>query len=335
MIYKRIIIFLIGLLFVISGIFFYLNSPPELMQDEIMYIKKGATIKSVARELKGRNLITNEKFFILLAVSGKTTIINGKYKIFKGMTSTEILGRFSRGEILRRKITIPEGFNIYEIATRLESNEISKYRDFIYYAFDSKFLKSLKISNSSIEGYIFPDTYIFAEESDPRDVIIIMYNRLKGILKSIDRSNLKKLNLNIHQLINLSSLIEKEAKIPSERRYISAVFHNRLRKGIKLGCDPTVRYAVKKFDGRIRYRDLRYNSPYNTYVYTGLPPTPICSPGKKSIIAALNPVKTRYLYFVARNDGSHYFSKSLKEHNRAVEFYQKGINNGFVDKQQL
>ena len=147
-------------------------------------------------------------------------------------------------------------------------------------------------------------------------------------------SNLKKLNLNSDTLINLASLIEKEAKLPSERNLISAVFHNRLKRGIALYCDPTVRYAVKKFKGRITYSDLKTDSPFNTYKYRGLPPTPICSPGKESIIAALNPAKSSYLYFVARDDGSHYFSKTLKEHNRAVDYYQKGINNGFVDSQK-
>ncbi|MCP4727090.1 MAG: endolytic transglycosylase MltG, partial [bacterium] len=207
-----------------------------------------------------------------------------KYKIFNGMTSTKILRRLSRGEVLRRKVTIPEGFNLYEIAARLDANDITNSDDILYYSTDSKFLKSLGVPSSSLEGYLFPDTYIFAEESDARDIIIIMNNRLKSILKSIDLTNLKKLNLNINQLLNLASLIEAEAKIASERRYISAVFHNRLRRGIKLGCDPTVRYAVKKFKGRIRYSDLKYNSPYNTYLYPGLPPTPICSPGKESIL---------------------------------------------------
>ncbi len=153
------------------------------------------------------------------------------------------------------------------------------------------------------------------------------------ILNSIDLSNLGKLNLSTKQLLILSSIIEKEAKIPSERVLISAVFHNRLKRGIPLYSDPTIRYALKKFKGRIRYKDLKYDSPYNTRIYKGLTPTPICSSGKDSTIAALNPAKSDFLYFVARNDGSHYFSKTLKLHNKAVDYYQKGIGNGFIDNQ--
>lgn len=173
------------------------------------------------------------------------------------------------------------------------------------------------------------------EESDARYIIKIMNERLKHILNDIDLSGLNKLKLNMHELLTFASLIEKEAKIPSERKYISAVFHNRRRFGMKMDCDPTVRYAVKKFTGAIYRKDLESESPYNTYVHYGLPPTPISSIGMDSIISALNPAPVDFLFFVARNNGSHYFSRTLKEHYRAVDYYQKGIKNGFIDKQRL
>lgn len=332
---KKIIILSTGVIFILSGIFFLLNSPPEYMGDEIIYIKKGESISSTAAYLKGKNLIRSSIFFKFLAVSQSANIIIGKYKIFKGMSSNEILKRLSKGDVLKREVTIPEGFNLYETGERLSDNSICGYNDFIKYAFDRDFLTSTGIFSSSAEGFLYPDTYIFAEGKNAGDIIIIMHNRMKEVLDSIDLSNLKSLNLNIDKLINLASLIEKEAKLPEERKYISAVFHNRLKRDIALYCDPTVRYAVKKFKGRITYNDLKVDSPFNTYRYKGLPPTPICSPGKDSIVAALNPAETNYLYFVAREDGSHYFSKTLKEHNRAVEFYQKGIDNGFIDDQEL
>ncbi len=333
--YKKIILIITGLLLIISGIFLHMDSSPGYMKDDIIQIQKGDSVSKVARTLKKKNLIRYENFFKYLAILQRANVIIGKYKIYEGMTSNEILRRLSKGEILRKKITIPEGFNIYEIAEILSENDITQSDDFLTYSSDKKLIQSLGLNSISIEGYLFPDTYIFAEGKDARDIITVMYNRLKEVLATLDLKNMKKLNLNTDKLLNLSSLIEKEAKVPEERTYISAVFHNRLKRDIALYCDPTVRYAVKKFKGRIRYSDLKSDSPYNTYRYKGLPPTPICSPGRESIIAALNPAKSNFLYFVARNDGSHYFSKTLKEHNRAVEYYQKGIKNGFIDNQKL
>ncbi|HDP80904.1 MAG TPA: endolytic transglycosylase MltG [Spirochaetes bacterium] len=187
----------------------------------------------------------------------------------------------------------------------------------------------------SLEGYLFPDTYIFPEESDSRDVIMAAYRRMRTVLDGLDLPNMKISGLSLHETLTLASLIEKEAQIPRERKYISAVFHNRLKRGMKLDCDPTVRYAARNFKGPITRSELDSLSPYNTYVHRGLPPTPICSPGKESILAAVNPAPVDFLYFVSRNDGSHYFSATLNEHNRAVRFYQRGVKSGFIDRQKL
>jgi UPF0755 protein len=146
---------------------------------------------------------------------------------------------------------------------------------------------------------------------------------------------IQKSNLSLNDVIKLASLIEEEAAIASERKYVSSVFHNRLKAGMKLDCDPTVRYAVKNFKGKILFRDLKSDSPYNTYMHKGFPPTPISSPGRESILAAINPAKSDYLYFVARNDRSHYFSVSKAEHDLAVKKYRDGINSHFEDNQRL
>ncbi len=325
-----------GILLLAAGLLMFLNSPPSNMRDDSFPVEKGESLTHAAGRLKEKNLIKNEKFFVYLAlIEGKSNILIGKYKIYRGMSSRDIIKKLSAGDIIRRNVTIPEGFNLYEIAQRLEENNIAGSDEFLEYAFDRVYLNSIGINYESAEGLLFPDTYSFAEGQDARDIIIIMHNRFKEITKSIDWSNLDKYHLNKYNLLNLASLIEKEARVQSERKYISAVFHNRLDRHMKLDCDPSVRYAVRKFKDRLTYDDLKYDSPYNTYLHSGLPPTPICSPGKKSILAALNPVKSGYLFFVARNDGSHYFSKTLREHNKAVDFYQKGINNGFIDKQNL
>ncbi len=333
---KNLFLLLIGFLLIAGGIFVYLNSPPLHMEDEILVIEKGETLKGVARDLKEKNLIRNESFFVYLAIlQGDSKVLTGTYKIFRDMSSRDIIKRLSSGDVILKKITIPEGYNLYEIADLLEENNITSGNEFLKYSFNREFLDSINIFALSAEGLLFPDTYVFSESRDARDIIIAMHKHFKNIMNSIDLSPLKNLKLDNYELIILASLIEKEAKVPHERRYISAVFHNRLKRNMTLGCDPTIRYAVKKFKGTITYSDLKHDSPYNTYIHPGLPPTPICSPGKESLLAALDPVSTSYLYFVARNDGSHYFSKSLKEHNRAVDFYQKGINNGFTDDQKL
>ncbi|MBN2402917.1 MAG: endolytic transglycosylase MltG [Spirochaetes bacterium] len=333
---KKIILFTAGLLLIVSGLGLFLNSPPADMHDDSFLVEKGDSLSRTAVRLKNKNLINSSRFFVYLAlIEGRSNVITGKYKIYSGMSSRDIIKKLSKGDIIRRKVTIPESFNLYETAQKLEENKITEADEFLEYSFDTLFLMSIGINRDSAEGLLFPDTYTFAENQDARDIIIIMYNHLKKVLNSIDLSNLNKYSLNAYELLKLASLIEKEAKVQSERKYISAVFHNRLSKRMKLDCDPGVRYGIKKFRNRLSYSDLKYDTLYNSYLHSGLPPTPICSPGKNSILAALNPAKSAYLFFVARNDGSHYFSKTLREHNRAVDFYQKGINNGFIDRQKL
>ncbi len=303
------------------------------MEDKIISIKKGAHVSSIAYQLKEDGLISNAQFFKYLAILKNVKIVAGKYKIQKILTSYEILKKLSGGEVLKIKVTIPEGYNLFEIARVLETHKITSSDDFLSYTFNEDFLQSIGIFSQSAEGYIFPDTYIFSEGLGAKEVILNMHNQMIKTLDSINLSNLNQFNLNRNQLLILSSIVEKEAHLASERKLISSVFHNRLRRGMRLDSDPTIRYAVKKFKGRIRTADLNYDSPFNTRKYKGLTPTPICSPGRDSILASLNPDNTEFFYFVARNDGSHYFSKTLKEHNKAVEYYQKGIDNGFVDKQ--
>ncbi|MCP4136621.1 MAG: endolytic transglycosylase MltG [bacterium] len=333
---KIIIILLIAAILPGLAVSYHLNSPPALMQEEIFTVKNGETLNRVAYNLKKNNLVKNRLFFRLLAYPmRKKHIKTGRYRIFANMTSVEIFKKLTSGKILTREITIPEGFNIYQVAVRLEKNKITKPGKFLYYAFNKSFLESIKIYAPSVEGYLFPDTYVFPEESDARDIIGSMHNKMKKVLKNIDIPHEKRVTMDWHKILTLASLVEKEAQIPSERIYVSSVFHNRIEENMRMDCDPTVRYAVKKFTGRITYRDLAFDSPYNTYVRKGLPPTPICSPGKDALRAAISPKETEYLYFVARNDGSHYFSKSLREHNRAVRFYQRNEQNGFIDNQRL
>ena len=333
---KRTMIITVTAVLLFSAAVLYYDSAPSDMAGSVFIIPAGQPLRKVAVELAGLNLIKSSRFFIILcSLKPGFTYNAGKYRIHSGMGTHEIVSMFGSGKQITSKVTIPEGYNIYEIAEKLEDNGITSAAGFIRFCHNREFLQSAGINSSAAEGYLFPDTYIFTEGMNPRDVIILMHKRFRSIIKSIGHDRIKKSGMSIDELVKLASLIEEEAAVPLERKYVSSVFHNRIKKGMRFDCDPTVRYALKKFRGRLYYDDLKVDSPYNTYMYRGFPPTAISCPGRDSIIAALMPADSTYLYFVARNDRSHYFSSTLSEHNRAVEKYIKGINNGFTDTQRL
>ena len=320
----------------LSASVYYLNQSPAFMRDEIFIIHQGESPRFIALRLKRNNLIKNSNFFL---ASGMLThgynYKCGKYKIRQGMTSFDILKIICLGKVLSEKITIPEGYNIYEMAEKLDGAGITSKKEFLKYCSDSRFLKKIGINSGTAEGYLFPDTYTFREDMDAGEVIKVMYKRFSNVIESIGMNEIKRSGLSFDDVIKLASLIEEEAAVAAERKYISSVFHNRIKRNMRFDCDPTVRYAVRKFSGKIYFADLKTDSPYNTYLYKGFPPTPISSPGRDSIIAAINPAQSSFLYFVSRNDRSHYFSSSLREHNTAVKKYRNGENCGFTDNQRL
>lgn len=323
----------IGLCSAIAA-FYMLDSAPATTETISFTVKNGATVRSVAHSLKERGAIRNSDFFVLLSYLDKGVALKrGTYTIKAKSRSREILAKIAQGNITTVQVTIPEGFNIFAIAQRLDSKKICKKSTFLFYAFDRDFLESRGIRGPSAEGYLFPETYAFAPNSNAQDVIIHLHNTMLKKLESLGyKENMPK-NFDIHKLLIMASLVEKEAQVKSEQARVASVFHNRIKRNMRFDSDPTVRYAVKKFKGRIRYKDLDSLSPYNTYKHKGFMPGPIASPGLGAIKATLSPEKSSFLYFVARNDGSHYFSKSLSRHNKAVEYYQKNIRNGFNDDQ--
>ncbi|MFQ5717561.1 MAG: endolytic transglycosylase MltG, partial [Nitrospinales bacterium] len=188
---------------------------------------------------------------------------------------------------------------------------------------DRSLIDSLDIPGENLEGYLFPETYHFDKNTDERAIVKTMVDTFKRrALKPEYLDRARELGFSFHKIITLASLIEKETGREDERELISAVFHNRLRKNMRLQCDPTVIYALKNFDGNLRKKDLGIDSPYNTYRYAGLPPGPIANPGLESIRAALYPASANYIYFVSKQNGSHEFSSALADHNRAVRKYQ-------------
>jgi len=239
------------------------------------------------------------------------------------MPPADILSKLLTGRVLLHTVTIPEGYTVNQIADALEERQITSRAELLRLASDKAFIKTLGIGAEAVEGYLFPDTYRFAKGTPAKDVIRTMVEQLDHIMTEEWQAKAKDMNLTVHQVLTLASVIEKETGSRDERPHISSVFHNRLKKRIPLQSDPTVIYGLPNFDGNLRKRDLSHASPYNTYRWAGLPPGPIANPGAESIRAALYPATSKYLYFVSRNDGTHHFSATLMEHNRAVEKYQK------------
>ncbi|HOM87231.1 MAG TPA: endolytic transglycosylase MltG [Spirochaetota bacterium] len=331
---KSLVVSLIIIVAIVIGIIWLLNHAPAGMHGDIITIRPGMNLHQTAYYLKSKNVITSASFFIVMGrLLNETNVIAGNYRIYEGENSFSILHKITRGRFITKKVTIPEGFTMYDIARLLDSNDICSEGNFLYYAQSPAFMTSVGIPAPGAEGYLFPDTYLLPENSDPRDVIIRLVNQTKKVITEIKNSVDGK-NVSVHDMLVIASLVEREAKINSERPLIAAVFYNRLRLKMRLDCDSTVQYGLKKFGKKLTYNDLNEDTPYNTYKFAGLPPTPICNPGKQSILAAYNPADVAYLFFVARNDGSHYFSKTLQEHSRAVDYYQKGIKNGFIDRQK-
>lgn len=291
----------------------------------IIEIQPGMNLKQVTQVLSHNNLLNNPRAFRLLAwLEGKENQLQvGEFELSPSLPSGEILKIITSGKTHIHSVTIPEGYRIAEIAEVISQKGLTTKKEFILESEKKDLIADLNIPTENLEGYLFPETYYFGKFLGTEKIIKNMIDTFKQRVMTPEiLSRAKKMNMSIHEIITLASLIEKETGLKNERSLISSVFHNRLKKNMLLQTDPTVIYAISNFDGNIRKKDLSIDSPYNTYMYPGLPPGPIASPGLESIIAALNPVESKYLYFVSRQDGSHHFSKSLIEHNRAVNRYQ-------------
>ena len=222
-----------------------------------------------------------------------------------------------------KKITILEGWTINDIANELDKKLKINKKKFLRLCHDKKRVKLFNLQGNSFEGYLFPDTYTFAEGIDPNLVLNRMVNEFNNNISKSMKVQAQELGMSILEIITLASIIEGEAIYDSERSIISAVYHNRLKKGMKLQADPTIQYIIDDGPRRLLNDDLKIQSNYNTYLNFGLPPGPINNPGKESIIAALYPSVNDYLYFVARGDGYHTFTKNEKDHNKAKRKFQE------------
>jgi UPF0755 protein len=249
----------------------------------------------------------------------------GEYEFTLPASGKEVLFKIFRGRIYLRPVTVPEGLTGQEIADILRTEAQVAPDSFLAAFHDPSPVADMDSRAKNLEGYLFPDTYFVPRKATAGEFVEVMVGEFRKVLDEAWRRRAAELGLSVRDVVTLASLIEKETARPEERPLVSAVFHNRLRIGMKLDCDPTVIYGLKlenKYSGRLLSRDLKSLSPYNTYAHAGLPPGPICNPGRPSLEAALYPAPENFLYFVARGDGSHRFSRTFSEHEEAVRRFQ-------------
>ncbi|MFP6868582.1 MAG: endolytic transglycosylase MltG [Nitrospinota bacterium] len=288
-------------------------------------VKAGMGLGKISRELARAGLIRRPRIFQLQVRlrGGAHRIFVGTYRLSPSMPPRRIYRIIIEGRVAERSITIPEGFNLKEIAALIEKAGFGKRSEVLRLARDPAFLSNLHIREDSLEGYLFPDTYRFPLDTPPRRILAKLVRTLRQKFGPELAKRASEVNLSLHETLTLASVIEKETSLDAERPLVAAVFVNRLRRKMRLQSDPTVIYALPHYDGNIRREDLAYDSRYNTYRYKGLPPGPIASPGFASIRAALYPAQVDYLYFVANLKGGHQFSRTYREHRKAVWRFQK------------
>lgn len=300
-------------------------------------IPKGATFREVSNILTNEKILRDKNLFLILGrLSGIDRKVRaGYYSIYGSMNLLKLFKIFKNGQIIEYEITIVEGDSLREVAEKLSKKGITTKEKFWELASNADFLFSYDIDAPTFEGYIFPDTYKIPKGMSLEDAIGMMINRLREIFSDEMLERALEIGFSENEVLTLASIIEKEAVYDAERPLISAVYHNRLKKGMPLQADPTSIYGFKGFDEKITLKDLKRKTPYNTYVIRGLPPGPIASPGLKSIMAALYPAKVPYIFFVSNNDGTHYFSTTLEEHQTAVRIYREKKKQNREEKVEI
>ena len=324
----RILGFILSLL-VLFGVSFYslivFWPLPELASPLTIKVEKGASLKEIGEDLKEKKVINDSQTFVLAAriMGHETSIRAGLFSLSDLRSNYHIVQQLVNGTPVLKKITIPEGMRKEQIATAFQDALGLDRRVFISLCEDKKFIQSLGLQVSSLEGFLFPNTYHFHENETSIRIIQTMVLEYQKLFNNELKLRLSDFGLTELEIVTLASIIEGEAIYDSERPLISSVYHNRLKKGMRLQADPTIQFIIDDGPRRLLKKDLKIQSPYNTYKIYGLPPGPINSPGKESLLAALLPVDADFLFFVANGEGYHTFSKTQKEHNIAKKKFQR------------
>lgn len=324
---KLTILFWVVLVFLFSclSLLYYAKSPSvDLYTAYTVDIPKGTGFYKIVEILHEKGLVKHRLLFYLLAFSQNAAghIRAGEYELANSMSPLEILRKLVRGEIKGYSVTFPEDITLKEVAARLAAYKLVDEKAFMGIASDQEFLASLGIEGTSLEGFLYPDTYLLDRSMETREIIRRMVSQFWKRVTPEMHNRAKESGFTIAEFVALASIIGKESGNKEEKPLISAVFHNRLKKGMKLQSDPTAVYDLHNGSGIIKKRHLQNNTPYNTYRISGLPPGPIANPGIDSLQAALYPAQVNYLYFVSKKDGTHYFSANFTAHNEAISRYQ-------------
>lgn len=291
-------------------------------QDIFTVINKGEQTIDIAEHLQGGGIIPNKIIFIIKIKSKNLSIKPGEYFFTKGTTTDVVIKKLLNGEVYQCKITFPEGFTLRQIAQRLQENNLIENSEHFLLTANTKNFKVKYIPKNvkTLEGFIFPSTYFISRDKSEKEIISLLLNIFLKQLQTLNlEENTKRLKLKPYQIIIFASLVEKEAKLDKERSLIASVLYKRLQKKMLLQCDATIQYALNNHKQNLKFSDLKIKSLYNTYIFKGLPPTPICNPGIKSIKAVLNIKSTPFLYYVAKPDGSHFFTATFAEHRIAKQ----------------
>jgi peptidoglycan lytic transglycosylase G len=294
----------------------------------VIEVQPGETLREVVHDLSEQGHLRRPRLLTALAVlrGDSGNIKAGEYVVRGAVSPGELLDYFVSGRARYVSLTVPEGFSMAEIAQRLEERELGQADLFLALARDPKFIATLSLPvqtpPATLEGFLYPETYYFHRGVSEAKLIEAMVQQFNKRAEAVLREQAAGVGLTPYQALILASIVEKETAVPEERPLISAVFHNRLRARMRLASDPTVIYGLPDFDGNLKRVHLLTETPYNTYKIHGLPPTPICNPGLASIQAAVAPAQVDYLFFVAKGDGTHVFSKDYRTHSQAVYKYQ-------------
>jgi len=317
---------LIGIALVVGAVWLAYGTlvPAGPSQEKLVQLKSGSSAHRIAADLKSAGIIRSEYAFLLWHYShGRKPLKAGEYAFDHRAAVREVYDRIARGDIYFQTLTVPEGYNMFDIATAVEEAGLGKRDDFLQAArTQTALVRDLDPQAPSLEGYLFPDTYHFTRTQSLHDMVAVMVRRFRQAAKEIG------LTQDFHNVVTMASIVEKETGAPEERPEVASVFYNRLEKNIVLATDPSVIYAAllnNRYSGVIHQSDLHFDSPYNTYRKAGLPPGPISNPGRASLQAALHPAKTDYLYFVAdpANQGHHRFARTDSEHAANVHAYRR------------
>jgi UPF0755 protein len=295
--------------------------------EQFVDIPQGAGPQEIGRRLVEGGVVRD--LFVFRAAlwwTGRARSLQaGEYRFAEPLSATQVIDLIARGAVYTHRITFPEGLTIVEMSKIYESRGFGPARDFVSAAANAALVADLDREAPDLEGYLFPETYALPRRVPASRLIALMVERFRTAWPETLRKEAESQGLTTRQAVTLASLVEKETGKPEERPLVAAVYRNRHRIGMGMQADPTVIYALQKagkYDGNIRRADLDFDSPYNTYRYSGLPPGPIASPGRASLEATVKPADVTYLYFVSRNDGSHAFATTLAEHNRNVQQFQ-------------